>query len=373
MRWKIHVLYTESASLEELRPIFDRLPQPSPKDRIAIKPNLVVPKPHTSGATTDPALVECIVAYLQEKGHSDIRIMESSGVGESTSQAFRVCGYEALSRKYNVPLVDLKKDKSVKQSIGDIDIQICQEVAATDFLINVPVLKAHCQTRLTCALKNLKGCIPDREKRRFHALGLHKPIAALNKAIRTDWIIVDGIIGDLTFEEGGTPINMGRVIAGTDPVLLDTYALHLLGYELHDVPYVSLAAALGAGATDLSKASIIEYLKGDRPPIAPRPANPLAHRYAIYIDEREACSACYGSLIYALRRYEELHGTLPPPTRIAIGQGFNPPKSGALNRVTTSNQAILGVGRCTQAAFQRHVPGCPPTAKSVLAHLVKWL
>ena len=32
---------------------------------------------------------------------------------------------------------------------------------------------------MTCALKNLKGCLPDREKRRFHALGLTKPIAAL--------------------------------------------------------------------------------------------------------------------------------------------------------------------------------------------------
>ena len=35
-------------------------------------------------------------------------------------------------------------------------------------------------------------------------MGLHKPIAYLNKAIKQHLIIVDGIMGDLNFEEGGT-------------------------------------------------------------------------------------------------------------------------------------------------------------------------
>ena len=34
---------------------------------------------------------------------------------------------------------------------------------------------------MTCALKNCKGCLPDREKRRFHAEGLMEPIAALER------------------------------------------------------------------------------------------------------------------------------------------------------------------------------------------------
>ncbi|HPK72359.1 MAG TPA: DUF362 domain-containing protein, partial [Vicinamibacterales bacterium] len=63
-------------------------------------------------------------------------------------------------------------------------VKICNRALDAGFLINMPVLKGHCQTRLTCALKNLKGCIPDTEKRRFHALGLHKPIAALAAALR---------------------------------------------------------------------------------------------------------------------------------------------------------------------------------------------
>ena len=58
-------------------------------------------------------------------------------------------------------------------------LQICSCVRDWDYLINVPVLKGHCQTNITCALKNLKGLIPNSEKRRFHTMGLHRPISLL--------------------------------------------------------------------------------------------------------------------------------------------------------------------------------------------------
>ena len=87
-----------------------------------------------------------------------------------------------------------------------------------NFLIDLPVLKGHCQTRMTCALKNLKGCLPDAEKRKFHAEGLMKPIAALAAALRPKLVIVDSICGDLDFEEGGNPIRTNRMYLGADLV-----------------------------------------------------------------------------------------------------------------------------------------------------------
>ncbi len=83
-----------------------------------------------------------------------------------------------------------------------MQLQICDSALALDFLINVPVLKGHCQTKVTCALKNMKGLIPNKEKRHFHAMGLHKPIAHLNTVLRQDFIVVDNICGDLDFEDG---------------------------------------------------------------------------------------------------------------------------------------------------------------------------
>jgi uncharacterized protein (DUF362 family) len=99
-----------------------------------------------------------------------------------------------------------------------------------DYLINVPVLKGHCQTGMTCCIKNLKGCISDSEKRRFHTMGLMKPIAALGTVLKPALQVVDSVCGDLSFEEGGNPVVANRVMLGFDPVLVDSYGAKLLGF-----------------------------------------------------------------------------------------------------------------------------------------------
>ena len=139
---------------------------------------------------------------------------------------------------------------------GGMELNICERVKEIDFLINVPVLKGHCQTKITCALKNMKGLIPNKEKRRFHSLGLHKPIAHLNMGIRQDFIVVDNICGDLDFEDGGNPVVMNRVMGACDPVLVDAYVCQMMHYAVEDVPYVKLAGELGVGCSDVSKADV---------------------------------------------------------------------------------------------------------------------
>lgn len=364
MRNRLHVLYASNVPSSGLVSVLDQIQLPDTAARIAIKPNLVLAKPSESGATTDPSLASSVIAYLRDRGYRNIKIMESSWVGDSTRRAFKICGYEDISKRYGVPLVDLKRDKTVTRSVNGVEIAVCREVLETDFLINMPVLKAHCQTRLTCALKNLKGCIPDREKRHFHALGLHKPIAALNAIVKSHLVIVDGIIGDLTFEEGGTPVHMGRIIVGEDPVLVDSYAAQLLGYDIDDIPYIGMAERLGVGTTRLDTAEIIEHNKAAAQKRQPQPARRTVERLAHCVEERKACSACYGSLIHALMRYEQRHRNLPPHLRVAIGQDFQNQPAAA--------EPILGIGRCTTGFTDDHVPGCPPTARAILEKLEEW-
>lgn len=389
MKHELHVIYTDRPSLETLFPVLDQADLPELTARIGIKPNLVVAKPSDSGATTDPELVGTVIEYLKARGYRDIRILESSWLGESTRRAFKVCGYEELSRKYGVPLVDLKQDSAVAVQVGDTEVRICREPLDCDYLISMPVLKAHCQTKLTCALKNLKGCIPDSEKRRFHALGLHRPIAALNRALKSHLTIVDGIIGDLTFEEGGTPVRMNRIIVGEDPVLVDTYAAQLLGYSYEEIPYIALAEKLGVGSTDGGQVTVIEYggqvegadhYRTNAKLRLARAAGKTVERLVRCIEERDACSACYGSLIHALYRFEEQHGHLPAGVRIMIGQGFRgsareadvqPSKAHQTMQRTmqdTKQRVTLGIGRCA-SALEHHVPGCPPTARAILEAL----
>ncbi|NLA84484.1 MAG: DUF362 domain-containing protein, partial [Clostridiales bacterium] len=318
----IRIIYGDNPKemIKELLAVIKPEAEIGENDLIGIKPNLVVAKPASSGATTSPEIVAGLVEYLQEKGRKKIVIMEGSWVGDRTSKAFKVCGYEDLAKQYQLPLVDLQKDRRTGFEINGLRIEICDYVTKLDYLINIPVLKGHCQTNITCALKNMKGCIPNSEKRRFHTLGLHKPIAYLNKLIKQDLIIVDGMNGDLNFEEGGNPVQMNRIIVGKDPVLIDTYAAHLLGFSVDEIPYITMAEDIGVGTTDLVNADIVELNKATR--LRRLTPSRRVQQLSRYIVEDSACSACYGSLIYALERLADKGLLNKLKEKLYIGQGY---------------------------------------------------
>jgi hypothetical protein len=224
-------------------------------------------------------------------------------------------------------------------------------------MINLPVMKGHCQTRLTCALKNNKGIIPDSEKRRFHSLGLTKPIACLNTVARNDFIVVDGICGDLDFEEGGNPVYAGRIFAARDPVLCDAWAAAQMGYSVSDIPYIGLAEEFGVGRADLRAVKVRELNAGkDRPVTALAPSRKV-QQFAVHIDENNACSVCYASLVFALSRMSR--SELSALTKkVCVGQGFREKKGN------------IGAGQCT-SGFRNSCPGCPPSGANILAFLRK--
>lgn len=312
--------------------------------RIGIKPNMVSPSHPSNGATTHAEVLAGIIEYLQERGFRNLTLMEGSWVGDKTMDAFYACGYDRLCDEYGVVFRDTQKDKSYTADCGGMELHICTSVKDIDFLINVPVLKGHCQTKITCALKNMKGLIPNSEKRRFHSLGLHKPIAHLNMGIRQDFIVVDNICGDLDFEDGGNPVVMNRVMAACDPVLVDAYVCQMMHYEVAEVPYVKLAGELGVGCSDISKADVrfLEDGADQRMPIS-RKVVELADA----VEEVESCSACYGYLIPALEMLKEEGLFEKLDEKICIGQGYR------------GKTGVLGVGHCT-CKFQNYVEGCPP-------------
>jgi len=321
--------------------------------RIGIKPNLVVARPASEGATTHVEIAAGLIAYLKENGFNNLAILEGAWVGASTSDAFTTCGYAKLAKETGATLIDTKKDVSRSCDCRGLAIEVCESALAVDFMINLPVMKGHCQTLVTCALKNNKGVIPDKEKRRFHSLGLTKPIAHLNTVARNDFILVDGICGDLDFEEGGNPVYSGRLFAARDPVLCDAWAAALMGYAVADIPYIGLAEKLGVGSADLSAARIKELntcrsAQGDTAPASP---SGKVRALTQYITEDSSCSACYAALVFALSHLKK-----GSSYHICVGQGFR------------GKKGDIGVGQCC-SAFSAFCPGCPPSGADVLAFL----
>lgn len=322
---------------------------------IGLKPNLAVAKAPESGATTHAGVLAGCIEYLEAHGHKRVAIMEGSWVGADTRRAFQAAGYDEIARRYGVPLLDLKRDATRRVDTPIGKLELCATPLDTDYLISLPVLKGHCQTVMTCALKNSKGCLPDREKRRFHALGLTEPIAALGAALRPKLTIVDGICGDLDFEEGGTPVQANRMFLGHDQVQLDAFGCRLMGIDPQAVAYLPLAERFGAGSMALGPGDIRPLNQPSAAPAFPAPTGVVA-RLTRNVTQRSACSACYGNLVHALYRLEgERRGPCPAP--IAIGQGFRGEATDC-----------IGIGNCcNRARFQ--AKGCPPTAEAILALL----
>ena len=331
---------------------------------VGIKPNLVSPTEASYGATTHTEVIAGIIEYLQMYGVSGIVLAESSWVGAKTSESIRVCGYDKLCRFYQVEFIDTQKDSWKKKDCKGMELSVCSCVDQIDFLINVPVWKGHCQTKITCALKNLKGLIPNKEKRRFHQLGLHRPIAHLAAGIHQDFIVIDHICGDLDFEDGGNPVVCNQILTARDPVLADAWVCQQMGYRKEDVPYIGMAEKLGAGCGDWKQARVRKWQEGELSSYGVQEPSLLGPRKVVEVqdavEEVDSCSACYGYLIPVLNRLQE-EGLLEKlDDKICIGQGYQGQSGG------------LGIGNCT-SKFEKHLPGCPPMPDEIYEFLKEYL
>lgn len=322
---------------------------------VALKPNLVVAGSPEDGATTHAGVLSGCIEYFRGHGVKDLSVIESSWVGAETMRAMRRAGYDKVCQAAGVPFYDLKRDatRPLKTAIGEIEV--CRRALDAGLLVDLPVLKGHCQTAMTCALKNLKGCLPDGEKRRFHAMGLQKPIAALGAALKPRLIVVDSICGDLDFEEGGTPVHTNRMYLGTDAVQVDAYGRALMGLSPAEVPYIEMAERFGGGSANWSPEDLVELNRPTEAAAYPRPSGAVADLTRDVREDR-ACSACFAGLVRAL------HSAGSPGRPVYIGQGWQ-----------GKTMEGLGVGRCCRGA-SRCVMGCPPTAEAVARALeeMRW-
>ena len=157
----------------------------------------------------------------------------------------QVCGYDRISETYGVPFLDMQKDTATVHDCAGMELSICDQAKQLDFLINVPVMKGHCQTKITCALKNMKGLIPKQGKAPFPFPGASRAHRPSGSGYPPGFHCGGQYLRRLDFEDGGNPVVMNRLMAAADPVLCDAWVCHLMGYPVEEVPYISMAAAPG--------------------------------------------------------------------------------------------------------------------------------
>ena len=224
---------------------------------VVIKPNLCCIKPPETGATTDVKVVEGIINHLKnEFSVSDIHIVESNGAQVLADMAFKLLGYEKLSKKLNVKLVNLSRcEFSVKAFPSNANVflkemRIPHIMENADFFISVPKIKTHTDCLFTCALKNQYGCNPYPRKTIYHK-HLDDAIVDFNLVFKPDLVIVDGIVAMDGWKgpTDGVPVRMNTLIFGRDPVAVDHLVARIMGINPNRVHYLAEAKRRGVGKT----------------------------------------------------------------------------------------------------------------------------
>ncbi|MEO6809173.1 MAG: DUF362 domain-containing protein [Isosphaeraceae bacterium] len=87
---------------------------------------------------------------------------------------------------------------------------------------------------------------------------MNRNLVTLSRRVHPHISVVDGFVG--MHREGpkhGTPIRLGTVIAGTDPVAVDAVSATLMGFDPRRIGYLIGAEAAGLGVADLEQIRIV--------------------------------------------------------------------------------------------------------------------
>lgn len=220
---------------------------------VILKPNLV--EALEPPITTPVALVEALVDYLQQHvPHCRIVIGEGTGaINYDTFHCFASLGFTEMAKRKNIDLVDLNVETCTKRTIPGCsrwpELYLPQ-ILDTAFLLSVPVLKAHSLAAVTLTMKNMMGCAPPQYYRRGSSWGksafhdrVDEAIFDLNRYRAPDFTVLDASVGMAEAHLWGRQCEppVGRLVAGWDPVAIDSYGTSLLSKRWQDVGHIRLA------------------------------------------------------------------------------------------------------------------------------------
>jgi uncharacterized protein (DUF362 family) len=243
-------MVTEALTLIEAEHTFKK------DERILIKPNYIDASHPSTGNTTDARVIDGTVKYLKEKGFSNIAIGEGSGFAE-TMKAYEVAGVDEVARRWQVDLLDLNEDTYVVVDVPNYlalkSVRI-SKTALDSAIISVPKLKLHRITGVTLSLKNMMGVVQPKGQMHLH---LNEKIADLASIVKPRLTVVDGLIGGEGHERAGKPVPMNLVIAGLDPVAVDTVGTMVMGINVDNIKHLKLAAKKELGTCNLEQIRIL--------------------------------------------------------------------------------------------------------------------
>jgi len=267
------------------------------KARIMLKPNLVYPSPQ---ATTKREVIAAL-ARLMQAAHKEVSIGEGSAAAEGFNakglEAFRTrnsdllsrmqryvfdqLGYTELSKALRIPLVNLHAGEMAKVRVPNgfvfDELTIHRSLTEIDLLCSVPMMKTHVLAQVTLGMKNLVGVFPGTVycsvracmhdlASKVESSGTAAAVVDMVRANKLGLVVVDASMA--MQGEGpslGTPVEMGLIIAGTNPLATDMVSASLMGFAPEEVPTFTWANRAGMTPARLDEIEVRgEKLEGVR-------------------------------------------------------------------------------------------------------------
>jgi uncharacterized protein (DUF362 family) len=248
---------------------------------IFLKPNVVVPTPFDQAPAeiTDPSLVGALVRYFYERGAQKVLVGESPAWGASCQDAYRASGLSRVVTENGGIMVDLDTEPEVWVPVDGYvydRIRFPRAMVEADLLVNIPKAKTHFLAGVTVGMKNLFGCIRYEDRKKYHRdVDLVSVLADILKALSPGLTVVDAVQAMEGFgPHGGTAVDLGLVIAGTDTVAVDTVGAYLMGFEPGEFGFLQVAQRLGLGSIDMTGIRVVgeevdKVRKSFLPPVFP--------------------------------------------------------------------------------------------------------
>jgi uncharacterized protein (DUF362 family) len=220
-------------------------------DVVLLKPNMAWDRTPEQGANTNPAIVGEVARLCRAAGARRVIVAESP-VNDPARCAER-SGIRSATLAAGAELALPPATRFVTAGLGGAVLDhwdVLAPLFEADKLINLPVVKDHALSRLTCGFKNWYGLLGG-TRARLHQ-EIDQAIADLGAAIHPTLTVVDAtrvmVRGGPTGGALDNVVAMNLVGAGTDPVALEAWAATLLQIDPRTIPYIVLTERKGLGS-----------------------------------------------------------------------------------------------------------------------------
>jgi uncharacterized protein (DUF362 family) len=232
--------------------------------RILLKPNLVESQASLVHICTHPLVVQGAAEAFYRLGAARVLVGEGTGHCRDVYRVLDESGLTEILNRERLPFVDLNQDDIfTTPNLGKFTqlkrLAFPVTLKKVDWVVSLAKLKTHHWAGLTLSMKNLFGVMPGIvygwPKNVLHHAGIIGSILDINKTLRPDLAIIDGIVG----MEGdgpimGDPKPVGVLVLGRNFPAVDASCARIMGIEPDKVTYLKFASGrlgpIGLGHID---------------------------------------------------------------------------------------------------------------------------